>query len=189
MTIDFVGQGRTGRMLSSRDPVVLARAGKQLIQSGHWEQQIARDDQTKVLMSLKTRLPFAVGKLPTDALVALTKAPPPGGCAWCCCFIQRAPDKPELDRNEVTVALLGQGCARCQRRWQMDARVAELVEEAREEARLAAATPPPPEQDLPVPPASLPALVAAPTPAPARRVPDPDYYTPQPRPWPAEDTP
>jgi hypothetical protein len=102
--------------LSSRDPVLVARAARRLIQSGHWRSQIGRDDKAKILVSLHSRLPFAVGHLPLDALVALAKKPPAGGCAWCSALVQRVPDKPELERNETTVALLGEPCARCRRR-------------------------------------------------------------------------
>jgi hypothetical protein len=102
--------------------------------------------------------------------------------------VQRLPDLPELDRTPATLALLGQGCQRCQRRWQMDARVAALIEEARSEARLAAGTPHTTQvQDLPAPTPSLPAVAAAtPPPTSARRNPDPHYYTRLP--WPPEDT-
>ena len=124
--------------LSSRDPVTMARAARRLVQSGDWERQIARDDQTKVLMSLKARMPWAVGHLPVDGLVALTKAPPPGGCSWCAAFVQRAPDKPELARTETTIALLGEGCTRCRQRWEIDTRAAELVAAAREREALTA---------------------------------------------------
>jgi hypothetical protein len=123
--------------LSSRDPVAVARAAKRLVQSGDWRRQIAQDDKVKILMSLKARLPFAIGVLPVDGLVALTKQPPPGGCHWCACFVQRAPDKTELERNETNLALLGQGCRSCQARWQVDARVAAVVAEEQERERLA----------------------------------------------------
>ena len=108
--------------------------------------------------------------------------------------MQQLPDRAELDRTPATLALLGDGCRRCQQRWRVDARVAALIDEAREEARQAAeeahqaaGRPRTPERTSPAPTATLPPLVAAPPPAPARRVPDPHYYTR--RPWPPEDTP
>jgi hypothetical protein len=208
MTVEFhadagrggraVGRPRTG-LLSSRDPVTVAKAAKQLIQSGHWQQQAGRDDRTKVLISLQSRLPFAVGQLPVDALVALTKQPPPGGCHWCAALLQVVPDRPELDRTPVTLALLGEGCQRCRHRWQVDERVVDLVDEAREQARQAAGRPRPPEPLVaatPPPPASatrppeVPPRSFQPSPWPPpvqpTRIPDPRYYTR--RPWPPEDT-
>jgi hypothetical protein len=197
MTVEFhsdryggraVGPARTGRMGPGRDPVLVAREARRLIQSGTWQRLGASSDHERILTMLKARLPAALGLLPTAALFAAGKEPPPGGCAWCCALVQQLPDRAELDRTPATLALLGEGCRRCQHRWQVDARVAALIDEAREEARLAAARPRTPEQDLPAPTASLPPRAAAtPPPAPARRVPDPHYYTR--RPWPPEDTP
>jgi hypothetical protein len=197
MTIDFhgdryggraVGPGRSGRMGPGRDPVLVAVEARRLIQSGVWQRLAASSDHERILTMLRARLPAALGLLPTAALFALGKQPPPGGCHWCSALVQRLPDLPELDRTPATLALLGEGCRRCQHRWQVDARVAALIDEAREEARLAAGTPRTPEQDLPAPTASLPPLPATtPPPTPARRVPDPHYYTRLP--WPPEDTP
>jgi hypothetical protein len=110
-------QPRTGAM-SSRDPVVLNRAAKQLIQSGHWRRQIANDDRLKVLMSLKARLPFAVGHIHVDGMLALTKRPEPGCCYWCSALMIRDPDLPELVRDAANFALLGPGCQRCRTRWE-----------------------------------------------------------------------
>jgi hypothetical protein len=129
--------------LSSRDPITVARVAKRLIQSGHWEQQAGRDDRTKVMLSLRSRLPgpmlpVVAEHLPVAALVALTKAPPPGGCHWCAAVIQRAPE-PELERTPATVALLGQGCASCQQRWAVAGRAAELIAENRQREALTAA--------------------------------------------------
>ena len=110
--------------------MVVAKAAKQLVQAGDWRTLPGRD-QTKILAALKSRLPFAVGHLAVDALVALGKQPPLGGCHWCAALIQRSPDKPELDRTPTTLALLGTGCRQCRRRWRVDERAAELVAAAR----------------------------------------------------------
>jgi hypothetical protein len=128
---------------SSRDPVTVARSAKVVIQSGHWRRQAGRDDRTKILLSLRTRLPgpmlpVAAEHLPVAALTALTKQPPPGGCHWCAALIQRTPE-PELERTPATLALLGNGCARCQRRWAATDRAAELIAENREREALTAA--------------------------------------------------
>jgi hypothetical protein len=197
MTVEFhadrdgdraVGQGRTGRLGPGRDPILVAREARRLIQDGAWARLPANSDPEKILTMLKARLPAALGLLPTAGLFALGQQPPPGGCHWCAALVQRLPDLPELDRTPVNLALLGQGCRRCQRRWQVDQRVAELIERAVEEARLAAGrarTPKPLAAAAPT--ASLPPpAVATPPPAPARKVPDPHYYTR--RPWPPEDT-
>jgi hypothetical protein len=182
-----VGRPRTG-LLSSRDPVTVAKAARQLVRSGHWRSQAGGDDRTRVLISLRSRLPFAVGILPVDALVALTKQPPPAGCAWCCALLQVVPDRPELERTPATLALLGEGCQRCRHRWAVDERVADLVDEAREQARLAAGRARPPDP--------LVAATPPPTPAPAgppevpprsfQRKPWPPGYSRLP--WPSEDT-
>jgi hypothetical protein len=106
-----------GGRLSSRDPVVIARAAKQLIWSGHWQRQIANDDRTKVAMSLKNRLPWAVGHVHLDALYALTKEVAPGCCHWCALRVVRGPGQAELERSEANRVLLGEGCQRCRLRW------------------------------------------------------------------------
>jgi hypothetical protein len=206
MTIDFhsdraggraVGQPRTGRMGPGRDPILVAREARRLIQSGHWQRLGANSDREKILTLLRARLPAALSLVPTAALFALGKQPPAGGCHWCAALVQQLPDRAELDRTPVNLALLGEGCRRCQHRWQVDARVAALIDEAREEARLAAGRPRTPEQDVTAPTASLPPLTAAtppyyqrrpwPPPVQPARVPDPHYYTRLP--WPPEDTP
>jgi hypothetical protein len=124
--------------LSSRDPVAVARAARRLIHSGDWRQQIANDDRTKVLMSLKARMPWAVGLLPVDGLLALTKELGPGRCGWCAAKMVRSLDQPELPRNETTIALLGAACADCRQRWEIDTRAAELVAAAQEREALTA---------------------------------------------------
>jgi hypothetical protein len=111
-----VGKPYGGRM-SSRNPVTVAKAAKALIQSGHWERQIANDVQTKVLMSLKARMPWAVGLVHADALVALTKEVAPGTCHWDAARIVRGLGEPELERSEANRVLLGEGCQRCRTRW------------------------------------------------------------------------
>jgi hypothetical protein len=100
---------------SSRDPVMVARAARRLIQSGDWQQRIANDPRTKVMMSLKAKMPWAVGHLPVDGLVALTKE---SGCHWCAAVVQRLPDRPELEHTEANLALLGEGCQGCRTRWE-----------------------------------------------------------------------
>jgi hypothetical protein len=148
--------------MTSRDPVTVARAAKQLIWSGHWRTQIANDDATKVLMSLKSRLPWAVGLVHPDALVAITKEVAPGCCHWCALQVVRDPGKPELERSEANRVLLGEGCARCRTRWA----AAEVAERERADlARIAGGAP-------------TTAAVAAV--ARARRVvtPTPSYYIP-----------
>jgi hypothetical protein len=104
------------RPMSSRDPVTVAKAAKILVQTGDWRTLPGPDDKTRILTALKSRLPFALGQVPIDALVALAKVPPPGGCYWCSALVQRTPG-PELARDEVTIALLGDGCQRCRIRW------------------------------------------------------------------------
>jgi hypothetical protein len=129
--------------LSSRDPVTVARSVKALIQSGDWERQVGRDAQTKVMLSLKSRLPLSVlstvvEHLPVSALVALTKQPPSPGCHWCAAVIQRGLGESELPRNEALLALLGRGCDRCQQRWAVADRAAELRAEDRQREALTA---------------------------------------------------
>jgi hypothetical protein len=111
-----VGKPRTG-LMSSRDPVTVARAAKQLIWSGHWQTQIASDDRTKVMMSLKARMPWAVGHVHVDALTAITKQVAPGTCHWDAALLVRGPGEPELPRTEANLVLLGKGCQRCRLRW------------------------------------------------------------------------
>jgi hypothetical protein len=106
-----------GGAMSSRDPVVAAKAAKQLVWSGHWRRQIASDDATKVMMSLKARMPWAVGLVHADALVALTKEVAPGTCHWDAARIARGLGEPELERSEANRVLLGEGCQRCRTRW------------------------------------------------------------------------
>jgi hypothetical protein len=110
------GKPYGGRM-SSRDPVTVAKAAKQLIWSGDWERQIANDVETKVMMSLKARMPWAVGLVHPDALVAVTKAVAPGTCHWDAAMIVRGPGQPELERTPANRVLLGEGCQRCRTRW------------------------------------------------------------------------
>ena len=199
MTVDFhsdrvggraVGPGRSGRMGPGRDPVLVAREARRLIQDGAWQRIAANSDPEKILTMLRGRLPAALGLLPPAALYALGKEPGPAACGWCAALVQQLPDRAELDRTPATLALLGDGCRRCQQRWRVDARVAALIDEAREEARqagqAAGRSRTPHQAPAAVPPAALPALTAAtPPPVPARKV--PDYYTR--RPWPPEDTP
>jgi hypothetical protein len=110
------GKPYGGRM-SSRDPVTVAKAAKQLIWSGDWERQIANDTKAKIMMSLKARMPWAVGLVHPDALVAITKAVAPGCCHWCALLLVRGPGESELERSEANRVLLGEGCRRCRARW------------------------------------------------------------------------
>jgi hypothetical protein len=110
------GKPYGGRM-SSRDPVTVARAAKRLVQSGHWQRQIAKDPRTKVAMSLKSQMPWAVGLVHLDALAALTKEVAPGTCHWDAARIVRGPGQPELEPTEANLILLGRGCSRCRTRW------------------------------------------------------------------------
>lgn len=123
-------------MLSSRDPVAVTKAAKQLVQAGKWRTLPGRDDRAKILTALKDRLPFALGLVQVDALVALAKQPPSGGCYWCSALVQRLPDRPELERTADTVAALGEGCATCRARW---AAAAVAQQEAAHVAALVAA--------------------------------------------------
>jgi hypothetical protein len=111
-----VGKPSGGRM-SSRDPITVAKAAKQLIWSGDWQRQIANDTKTKVMMSLKARMPWAVGLVHPDALVAITKEVSPGTCHWCALLLVRGPGEPELERSEANRVILGEGCQRCRTRW------------------------------------------------------------------------
>jgi hypothetical protein len=120
------GKPRTGRM-SSRDPVTVARAAKQLVWSGHWRTQIANDDQTKILMSLKARMPWALGLVHPDALVAIAREVTGGTCHWDALLLVRGPGKPELERSEANRVLLGEGCQRCRTRWAAALGVVDLL--------------------------------------------------------------
>jgi hypothetical protein len=133
-----IGQPRTGHMGPGRDPVMVAREARRLIQSGDWQRLPAASDRKRILALLQARLPAALGLLPLAGLYALGKQPPAGGCHWCAALVQVLPDRLELERTPITLALLGDGCNRCQARWQVDARVAALVDETRERERLAA---------------------------------------------------
>jgi hypothetical protein len=104
-------------ILSSRDPIAAAKASKRLVQAGEWQRLPGRDDQTKILLAIKSKIPWALGQVPVDGLLALTKQPPPGGCSWCSQVVVRTP-KPELERTEANLALLGGGCTSCRVRWE-----------------------------------------------------------------------
>lgn len=128
------GKPRVG-LMSSRDPVLAARAAKAIIQDGKWRTLPGRDDRTRILLALKEQIGWAIPLLPIDALAALGKEPG-AGCHWCAALLVRDPDKFELPRDEVTLALLGQPCRNCADRWQEDALVAAMVNETRERERL-----------------------------------------------------
>jgi hypothetical protein len=189
------GPSRSFTVASRHDPNTAVAAARRLLQSGAWRTVPKQGDDTdKAVYLLRVHAPAALAVLPRLAVAAMTKELPQGGCTWCAAHALAMLSfgaEQEPARDEVLLAFLGQPCGRCRSRHSIADQVRQVVEdavdEAREEARLVAATPPPPD---PVPPASLPALVAAtPPPTPSRRIRDPDYYTPQPRPWPAEDTP
>jgi hypothetical protein len=161
--------------------VVVARAARRLIQDGHWQRIPTGSDRTRILAVLQARLPAALGLLPPAGLFALGKQPPPGGCAWCCALVQTLPDRPELDCTPVNVALLGQGCERCRRRWRLDARIAAVITETAAAGVLARRSSPP----------ATPALAASAEPPPtstatARAGRVPHYWQPRPVPWPDE---
>jgi hypothetical protein len=118
--------------LSSRDPIVVTEAAKRLVQAGQWRTLPGRDDKSKILLALKSRLPFALTTGPhIDALVALGKELDPSRpmCHWCAAAVVRTP-KPELPRNEINRVALGTPCTDCEARWEQ----AEV--EAREAAHI-----------------------------------------------------
>jgi hypothetical protein len=145
MSIMFhAGRGPDGRAagkpwggrMTSRNPVLAARAAKRIIQDGKWRTLPGHDDRTRILLALKEQIRWAIPMLPVDGLAALAKAPPPGGCHWCALVTVLDPDRPELERSEVNLALLGQPCRNCTDPWEQDALVAAMVDETRERERL-----------------------------------------------------
>jgi hypothetical protein len=102
--------------MTSRDPAKVARAARLLVQSGAWRDQLGRTTREKVLLSLHGRMRWAIPLLPVDALVALTRQPPAGGCHWCVAAIERFPERELAHDDPATMALLGQPCATCRRR-------------------------------------------------------------------------
>jgi hypothetical protein len=132
-----VGKPRTGAM-SSRDPVTAAKVAKGVVYDGKWRSLPGRDDRAKILMAIGNQARWALLALTADVVDVLPAVGKQGGCHWCAALIQRFP-KPELERNPVNVALLGNGCPDYfQKRW----REAELTAAAarEERAHLAAIT-------------------------------------------------
>jgi hypothetical protein len=128
-----VGKSRTGRM-SSRDPVVAARVAKAVAMDGKWRSLPGRDDRAKILMAISSQARWVLLALTADVvevLPALGKDLSLGGCHWCAALLQRSPE-PELARDPVTLALLGNGCADCQKRWTTAGMVAAAAQEERE---------------------------------------------------------
>lgn len=114
------GRPRTG-MMSSRDPVTAAKVAKHVVAEGKWRTLPGRDDRARILTAIGSQAHWVVLALTPDMvemLPALGKELPQGGCHWCSAFVQRFPE-PELPRDPANVALLGNGCHDCQRRWKM----------------------------------------------------------------------
>jgi hypothetical protein len=104
--------------MSSRDPVTAARVAKAVVQDGKWRTLPGRDDRAKILTAIGSQARWALLALTADAvdvLPALGKELPLGGCHWCAALIQRAP-KPELERDQVSLILLGTPCSKCRKR-------------------------------------------------------------------------
>jgi len=93
---------------ASRTPISAATAARQLVLAGRWRTLPSRDTEAKIRMALRSRHPWVLPLLPTDAMDALVALGQPGGrCGWC-----HAPAG--LARNEITTAILGTGCGSCQ---------------------------------------------------------------------------
>jgi hypothetical protein len=127
-----VGRPRTlTASLSSRDPAVAARLARSIAMKGEWRTLPHRDDKRKILAAIAAEARWAVLALPreaTELLPALGKDLSRGGCHWCAAAMQRCPE-PEPPRTEVLLALLGNGCADCQRRWSMAGLTAAAAQE------------------------------------------------------------
>jgi hypothetical protein len=170
------------RMLSSRDPVAVARAAKLLVQDEEWRNLPAPDDRAKIAMALGSRLPFALLTLPPgslDALAAVGRELAGGACNWCAAAAIRMPE-PELPRDEVFSAILGKPCGSCRTRWETAAvatrekvHVDQLV--AAGFRPVAAANLRTPEQ-VATYTSSLRSLTAAKLPPPVTRKPLPPFY-------------
>jgi hypothetical protein len=168
---------------------VCAQVAKRVVLKGEWRTLPARSDRVRILMAVKSQARWALLPLrpgDVDALVALGKEVSSGTCHWDAARIVRGPGKPELERDEVTLALLGQGCQRCRIRWA----AAEVAERERAHVRNLVAAGYAPEDaayqrpgDLRATGAIWPAgkepsgLTAAARQA-ARKVPPPSYYIP-----------
>lgn len=126
-----VGRPRTlTASQSSRDPVVAARLARAIAMKGEWRTLPHRDIKRKILAAVAAEANWAALALPpeaTELLPALGKDLRSGCCHWGAAAMQQGTDPP---RTPVLLALLGNGCAGCQKRW----REAELtVAAAREE--------------------------------------------------------
>jgi hypothetical protein len=106
-----------GGPMSSRDPLVAARLAKRIVHAGKWRTLPGRDDRARILTAIGSQARWAVLILSSeavDALVALGKEVTPGLCHWDAARLVRGAP---LERDPVTVALLGEGCARCRACW------------------------------------------------------------------------
>jgi hypothetical protein len=139
MSIMFHGSSLGGRpggkpyggAMSSRDPVVAARVAKGVVYDGKWRSLPHRDDKQKILAAIAAKARWALLALPAEAvelLPALGWEKRLGACNWCAAAALRFPE-PEAPRTEVLLALLGNGCADCQRRWSTAALAASAAQE------------------------------------------------------------
>jgi hypothetical protein len=120
---DRIGDRAAGRPrtagLSSRDPVVAARLARSIAMKGEWRTLPHRDDKRKILAAIGAQARWAVLALPAEAtelLPALGKDLSQGCCHWGAAAMQRSPGL-EPPRTEVLLALLGNPCGGCRRRW------------------------------------------------------------------------
>ena len=164
---------------ASQNLISAAKAARQLVLAGRWRTLPTRDTEAKIRMALRSRRPWVLPLLPTDAMDALVALGQPGGrCGWC-----HAPAG--LPRNEVTSAILGDGCTSCRVAW--EAAAAAVRERPHVRQLVAAGFRPEAAANLRTPEQiadytrRLRVLDRAKLPP--RPIPEPAYY--QRRPWPA----
>jgi hypothetical protein len=128
-----IGKPTTGAMTGTRDPAVAVPLAKRLLQTSAWK-TVPRTgsslDKAKYLLRAKG-LDAALQVLPDVAIAALTRNPRPGGCHWCTVDLTvrlSFGKDTEPERNEHTLAFLGNPCAQCRHRHATDDAIVAAVE-------------------------------------------------------------
>jgi hypothetical protein len=138
------GKPITAAMASPTDPATAVVLARRLLQSGAWRTVPKQGDDTdKALYLLHARVPAALAVLGRVAVAAMTKRPPSPGCHWCAAHLLAVlsfaggQEDAYPARDELTLAFLGQPCARCQARHARDDQaLAAMAEAAKRERRI-----------------------------------------------------
>jgi hypothetical protein len=133
----------TFQLARPNDPAVAVQLARRVAQSGVWRLALKTGgDAEKLHYAIRVHAPGALAVLPRVAIAAMTKTPPPGGCAWCTVHYLVAlsfGEEVEPERTDLLVSFLSNPCRRCQARHASDtAVIAALREETARQAKIEA---------------------------------------------------